>query len=87
MKLVPVDALPRTARGQRCTYAAQKDLLKFLTKFIDMNVKYARVDYDKNDYVSKTSVIGSLGKACSRYELPVKSVMRDHNIYLVRTDM
>ena len=56
-------------------------------EFISMNVKTARVDLDKDDYKSVNVAANVLRVASKRHAVPVKVVVRNGELYFVRTDM
>lgn len=60
---------------------------KYLEEFVRMNVKVARVDLEEREYANPSVARSVIGVACKRWAVPVKAVLRDEKVYLVRTDM
>lgn len=60
---------------------------KYLEEFVRMNVPVARVDLDDREYASPSVARSVIGVACKRWAVPVKAVLREGKVYLVRTDM
>lgn len=80
MKFVKVDVLP--ARGNNTSN--NKILHQFLTDFLGSNIEVARVEWGKDEYLNHMSCYTSLNKAALRYEMPIRVISRNGNIYLVR---
>lgn len=59
----------------------------FFEDFLNMNVKVARVDFDEDDYKSYKVARGVLATSAKRHSVPVKVVVSEKKVYLVRTDM
>lgn len=72
---------------EKTEVCAYKKLKNDLEEFMRMNVKSARVVYTKAEYVCATSAKASLRIAARRYSLPIKALMRNGNVYLIRTDL
>ena len=62
-------------------------LKECFNEFIAMNVKTARVDLDKDDYKTVTVAANVLRVASKRHAVTVKVVVRNGELYFVRTDM
>ena len=60
---------------------------KYLEEFMRMNVKVARVDLSEREYASPRGCQTTLHTAIKRRAMPIKAVMRNKEVYLVRTDM
>lgn len=85
MKLVPVDHVPNDSRSTH--KPKQNNIYAILDAFMQMNVKYARVEYNPIEYNYPTSCNSALHWSIKHGGYPVKVVMRDMTNYLVRTDI
>jgi hypothetical protein len=61
-------------------------LQEFLEDFVQMDTKFAKVEFG-NEYASTKSAVNCLQVAAVRGRFPVKVTQRKDEIYLVRTDM
>lgn len=85
MKLIPVDFDPRklpvnTGRSPR------GELIEFFTAFIESGKKFAKVEYEANEYMHPQSGYVSMAERIRKDRLPIQVVMRNGEIYLVRAD-
>ena len=64
-----------------------KKLKAELKRFISMNIKSARVIYTEAEYSCSTSARKALSEAAKMHSLPIKALMRNGNVYLIRTDL
>lgn len=91
MKFVVVDELPKSKRGGGCKVRhkhTNESLREHLEKFIAMDVKFVRVDSWNSEYHTVKAVSGTFHQAVKTHsDLPVQCVMRQGEVYLVRTDM
>lgn len=82
MRFMPVDTLPKKDR-QRC----RKPNEDFLNEFLNMKVKYARMDISDLDYAhpfaAYTSIVGSI----KRHELPIEVRFINGSVYLVNLEL
>jgi hypothetical protein len=85
MKFIPVEKLPE--KNPQFNRSEWKSMRKVLGDFIKMNVKYARVEVDYDDYSSESSARGALRVGARHHKFPVDVVGRNSEIYLIRTDM
>ena len=83
MEFVKVDGIPESQRNR----AAHFSLKSKLERFLAMNVQYARVDYTRDEYSSPTGALHSLSACCNMYDFPAYAILRNGDIYLIRTDM
>jgi hypothetical protein len=71
--------------------SARKDnkygLLEMLEIFKAAGAKYVKVMYDEDEYSCVTSAYNAFRKAAKYWAFPVKVVLRNNDVYLVRTDM
>jgi hypothetical protein len=86
MRLVEVKDIPHENRGKHSQH--KKRLIEtHLQEFMAMNVKFVRVEYEPSEYAYPCSCRSSLYNAIRSTGLPVRAVMEDGVIYLMRTDM
>lgn len=78
MKLVKVKEMPSRRNN---------DVQGYLTEFMQMNVPVVRVDFASKEYKSVHSAAGSFIKAIKRLNIPAKLMIRDGQVYLIRTDI
>ena len=80
MKIVPIDRLPDRF------LSSYKNMHAFCQKFIEMNVKYAKIEVD-DTYSSTYAAFGSLRGVVTRADYPFYVTMVNGELYFVRTDM
>lgn len=78
MKLVEIKEVPSRHNNKVECY---------LTKFMQMNTPVVRVELAPAEYKSAYSAANSFSKAIKRLRAPVKSMVRNDQVFLVRTDM
>lgn len=78
MKLVEIKEVPSRHNNKVESY---------LTEFMQMNTPVVRVELAPAEYVSAYSAANSFRKAIKRLRAPVKSAVRNGQLYLIRTDM
>ena len=83
MKFVEVERLPDKTYSRYAGYCAIQDLC---LEFLNSGFKIARVDYGE-EYSSANNARSSFCLACKTLGLPIKAVMRNDQVYLMRTDM
>lgn len=79
MKFTVMEELPRKRE--------YNPLGKYLEEFMRMNVKVARVDFDAHEYASAKVCQTTLYTSIKRRALPIKTSVRNNEVYLIRTDM
>ena len=79
MKAVAVTCIPERRRNHR--------LQDFLRDFVQLNVPFAKIEMDVDEYASPTVARGCMAIAAVRGKHPVKVRLRGNDIYLMRTDM
>lgn len=82
MKLVPIKMLP--SRRANCQY---KNIREYISNFMRMNVKYVRVDYMREEFANVYSASGSFVRMIKLFDYPIRAVIINSELYLVRTDM
>jgi hypothetical protein len=90
MKFVVVDELPKNRRGgAKPRFKHEYNSVRtYLEEFVNMDVKYVRVEFNEGEYSSLASLRTTLYDAIARTpDMPVKAVLRDGCVYLIRTDM
>lgn len=58
-----------------------------LTEFVKMDLEMVKCRFEKGRYSSPSSAQNSINQSAKRHGLPVRAVMHEGEIYLVRTDM
>ena len=86
MRFVVVDEIPKSKTGAVKRSDYHKYDLEF-QKFLNMNVKVARVEFFQDEYASVRTARNVLRGAVKRYCVPIKVCIRSGEIYFVRTDM
>lgn len=86
MRFVPVEKLPEKLSGKTSRSSKHK-LEDELKSFMDMNVRYARVDYNEGEYDSILSLADVLRQHIRKFGEPIKVVKRNWEIYLIRRDI
>lgn len=87
MTLVPVKKLPKKAVRKSYEHCGYKPVRSYLTEFMKMGVKYARVDINAADYVDPVSARQTLVRSIKDGKFPIVVKVRDYDIYLIRTDL
>lgn len=82
MQLKPVKELP--AKKANCQY---KNLREYLSSFMRMNVKCARVEYAGHEFSNVYSAMGSFRRIIKLFNYPVEASIINSELYLIRTDM
>ena len=85
MKLIPVDFDPRELRVDT-RHRPSGELIEFFTAFIESGKKFAKVEYEANEYTHPQSGYISMAERIRKDRLPIQVVMRNGEIYLVRSD-
>ena len=84
MLFIEVEELPKIDRR---AVRDHKDMFKYLKEFMDMNAKIVWVVYEQHEYTDTQSARATIKRACRRYEFPIEVYVRNHDLYLVRTDI
>lgn len=83
MRLIAVEKLPEN----NDTWNEKKNMKAFLEEFINMNVKYALIDFNTSDYNNFDCARAALASAIRRHVSPIKLHTRGDQLYFERTDM
>lgn len=81
MTLVAVKALPEKIKGE------YKSAIPVLKEFMNMNTRYARIEFAMYEYSDTVSARGSIERQAKIYNLPIKVLNRNGECYLKRTDI
>ena len=84
MYFAKVRFIPKRKQRKR---TQRKDVVSYLDTFMAMNCKYARLEFDADEYVNTNSACGSLYSTVHRYGYPIVVKQRDDDVYLERTDI
>lgn len=90
MKFIEVKELPkRIFCKPKYPYErmGKKNLKDYLKEFINMDVKYAKVEFNENDYKTHISAHAALFNAALRHCLPVEVRIINKEVYLIRKDI
>lgn len=79
MKFTVVKEIPERTK--------KKKLLHILDEFMNMNVKYAKFEFNENEYKTASSANGNLRKAANNYGYPITVRMVDGVVYFERRDI
>ena len=82
MQLTPVDGLP--VRNANCQY---KNLKEYLDSYMKTNVKCVHVKFAPYEFASVYSAYHSFIRAVKITNYPIKPVLVNSELYLIRTDM
>lgn len=82
MRFVPVSDIPNDLKNRK-----KKDVRSMLDRFVNENIKYARVLLDDEDYCRPDTAMQAIRLTAKRYEYPVAPKTRRGSIYISRTDM
>lgn len=75
------------AEIEKKEYCPKKNLKNEIKAFMSMNVKSVKVVFTKKEYACATAASGSLRYYIRTNELPIKVMIRNGNVYLLRTDL
>ena len=81
MKFVEVKEIPTTRRNFQCKFEER------LGRFMDRNIKYAKVVYDMDEYTSSTGCALAFKRACLWYGFPIDVKQINGEVYLIRRDI
>ena len=81
MKFVEVKEIPTTSRNMSCKFEER------LGRFMDKNIKCARVVYDVDEYTSSTGCAIAFKRACLWYGFPVDVKQINGEVYLIHRDI
>lgn len=70
--------IPRRKRGE---------LKLYLERFIQRDIKIAKVDFSPEEYFAMIGAYNSMRLACKRHVLPIDVTMRNGEVYLIRRDL
>lgn len=87
MTITPVKEIPRRGRPRWDTRVEDKPIKKYLTEFMEMGVKYARLDIEFYEYSDWSSALSSIRQAINFHRFPIDIRSRDHVIYLVNRNV
>ena len=79
-----VDRLPERRERMRSTFT---EIINRLDMIMKAEVKYGRVIFDNEKYVTVPSMRGSLSQAAKTYNYPLLFEMYDGELYFTRLDM
>jgi hypothetical protein len=82
MRFIPVEKLPEQALKRQ-----YKRLDKYFKMFMQMNTKYARVDFDSSDYVTEDVGYQTIHRFATDNTYPIRVQRIGAEIYIIRTDM
>lgn len=82
MEFVEVKELPK--KGPRCEY---KSMAPKLYEFLEMNVKCAKMVFDPYEYINVASAYATINTLAKYHRLPLKAILINGEVYVVRTDM
>ena len=82
MKFVEVERLPENSG--RAEYKNNK---RMLNEFMDMNVKFAKLEFDSSEYISARCAYDNLHRSIRNYGFPILIHERKGEIYFERRDI
>ena len=83
MRFVEVKEVPLSNRRT----APHGSLADKIRQFIDMDIPFARVEYEKGEYTSLAGCLTSMQNVCVKNGFPACAIMRNGDIYIVRMDI
>lgn len=84
MVVEKIDRLPERRGRTRSTFS---EIIHKLNAIMDAGVKYGRVIFDNEGYVSIASMRGSLSQAAKKHDYPLLFELYDGELYFTRLDM
>jgi hypothetical protein len=82
MKFVKVEGLPE--KPERARYKNNKRLLD---EFMDLNVKFAKLEFDKSEYMSARCAYNNMHRSIKVYGYPISIHERNGEVYFERRDI
>ena len=82
MKFIPVDTLPKKS-PRRCGKPSED----YLGDFLNMEVKYARMDISELDYAHPFAAYTSIVNSIKRHALPIEARFISGEVYLVNLEL
>lgn len=87
MKFIPVDKIPERGRACGSTRSLNKPVKEYFDAFMKKGIKYARVDFDFDEYADEINAVKSLQACVRKQGFPITVRWRDHVIYIERLDI
>jgi len=84
MNFVAIEKLPEPTKPLRTD---KHNFEMVFDEYMNLNAKYVRVDWSKEDYTSYNSACAALRRAIWKFDIPAEVVLIDYSVYLVRTDL
>ena len=82
MQFIKIDEVPESKRCRPHCYSLKTKI----DKFMSMDIPCAKVEYDSDEYTSTNACLNSLQSFCSRNRIPAYAMMRNGEVYIIRTD-
>ena len=86
MKFIEVDFDPRKIPVDT-RHRTRGELIDFFDAFLESDKKFVRVEYDADEYTHPQSAYVSMAERIRKDRLPIKLVMRNGIIYMIRKDI
>lgn len=90
MTFIEVEELPKNLRAKAKTRKPQsikKDLQEFMTRFMEADIRFAKVTYNDAEYVNLCSAQTALVKCVRTFNLPIRVQRINYEVYLIRIDL
>lgn len=84
MKFVEIESIPEKGKHRR---ARCKNLKHLFDEFMNMNVKFAKFEFNDSEYISARSAYDILGPTAKRLGLPISIHERHGELYFERRDI
>lgn len=82
MTFVPVDKLPES--NPPLPYKRRADILN---EFLEMSIKYARMDFNTLEYSCATQARSAMAQTVKRYSMPIKVKLINNELYLINLEL
>ena len=83
MRFIRVNEIPESKRCRSHYVYSLKDKID---RFLRMDIPVAKVEYNSGEYTSVNACLNSLQTFCVRNKVPAYVMMRNGEIYIIRTD-
>ena len=67
--------------------AIKKNLRHIFDEFVNMDVKFAKFEFNENEYKHANSAYNNLTRAARKYGYPVNVHVRENEVYFERRDI
>ena len=87
MRFIEVKDDPRKIPSKTTRTRYSGDLIDMLDRFLTTGYKYAKLDLNDSEYINNNCAYSCIARCIKHEGFSIKLVMRNGELYLVRTDV